>query len=74
MKRFLLIAGDNYYPESGTEDWIATFKTRAEAEAEVKINPSILGDPRSAGSIIRGIRYDWHEIVDLKEWTNEDDS
>jgi hypothetical protein len=31
-KYFLLIAGDQYYPCSGTRDWKETFETYAEAE------------------------------------------
>lgn len=33
MKRFLLFAGDNYYPCGGTYDLIGDFDTQEEAEA-----------------------------------------
>ena len=32
MKKFLLIAGDDYYPRAGTDNWIGCFATREEAE------------------------------------------
>ena len=32
MKRFLLIAGMNYYPKSGTGDWIDSFDTKEAIE------------------------------------------
>lgn len=53
-KPYLLIAGDNYYPSSGTEDWRGTYSTYEEAEAALK-------------DIERG-DYDWYEIVDLRWW------
>lgn len=31
MKRFLLLAGMNYYPSHGTGDWVDTFDTHEEA-------------------------------------------
>jgi len=31
-KPYLLIAGDKYYPEEGTQDWVACYATREEAE------------------------------------------
>lgn len=63
MKYFLLIAGEGYYPKMGTGDWIACFETEEEAKFKVK----------SAGiyesSCLIGDReYDWHRIVDLREW------
>jgi hypothetical protein len=54
-KPFLLIAGFNYYPSSGTEDWRGTYSTYEEAEAALKD--------------IECDDYDWYEIVDLREWT-----
>lgn len=55
-KPFLLIAGDNYYPDAGTGDWVECFTTREEALiiAEEKIRNGC----------------DWYKIVDLREWTN----
>jgi hypothetical protein len=55
MKLYLVIAGPNYYPSFGTEDWKKTFATREEAEAA----KSVLAQ-----------EYDWVEIVDLKQWIN----
>ncbi len=68
MKYFLLIAGEYFYPESGTSDWIDTFASEKEAQDQVKvINEVIPGDVE-----INGKRYDWYKIVDLKEWINND--
>ena len=55
-KHYLLIAGDNYYPSAYTGDWIACYETKEEAQ---KIWENI-SKKRN--------RYDWYEIVDLREW------
>lgn len=55
MKRFLLIAGDNYYPRQGTHDWIGCFETEEEAKDHMNL-------------LSVGNQYDWHEIVDLLDW------
>jgi hypothetical protein len=68
MKKFLLIAGDNYYPEAGTEDWIATLKTEEEAASEVTPKTSL--DHWLGAWEIRGCHYDWYDIIDLREWVN----
>ena len=57
MKPYLLIAGDNCYPLSGTGDWIACYETKEEAEEK--------WEEISSKS---KYRYDWYEIVDLREW------
>jgi hypothetical protein len=54
-KPFLLIAGFNYYPSSGTEDWKGTYSTYEEAEAALKD--------------IECDNYDWYEIINLIGWT-----
>jgi hypothetical protein len=54
-KPFLLIAGFNYYPDFGTEDWKGTYSTYEEAEKALKD--------------IEHSNYDWYRIVDLREWT-----
>lgn len=56
MKRFLLIAGVYYYPSEGTDDWIGCFETKEEAEDHMKF-------------LNEGDQYDWHEIVDLIDWS-----
>ena len=55
-KRFLLIAGENYYPSEGTGDWIGCFETEEEAKDHMNL-------------LSVGNRYDWHEIVDLLDWS-----
>jgi hypothetical protein len=64
MKRYLLIAGDNYYPQLGTNDWVGCFETYEEAEAKVV---KIKKHEFSVNSSTR----DWHEIVDLMKWMNQ---
>jgi len=34
-KYFLLMAGDNYYPQSDTRDWVGCFLTYEEAKSKV---------------------------------------
>ena len=67
-KPFLLIAGYDHYPWSGTGDWKACYESYAEAREQVEViskkGYSLYG--------IDGIdNYDWYEIVDLREWTEE---
>jgi hypothetical protein len=56
MKRFLLIAGDHYYPRQGTGDWIGCFETEEEAEEHMNF-------------LNEGDQYDWHLIVNLIDWS-----
>ena len=67
MKKFLLIAGASYYPQSGTGDWVGCFDTYEEAEAQIKIDYS-KGVERK---LINGDEVDWYDIVDLEEWMNK---
>jgi len=54
-KHYLLIAGDEYYPSDCTGDWIECYETKEEAiEKWDEISN----------------RYDWYEIVDLRDWMN----
>ena len=60
-KYFLLIAGDQFYPERGTEDWIDAYETMEEAEAQVtKITNHLCK--------INGEDYGWYNVVDLRPW------
>ena len=78
MKKFLLIAGDNYYPQGGTEDWIGCFETYEEAKSQVKIEQVhvyYLRGPRMGEikethtkCIINGHEQDWYNIINLQEW------
>jgi hypothetical protein len=74
-KPYLLIAGDYYYPQERTSDWIGCFSTYEEAYERVE---SVVKHYHHIGSEISykvkggeyGIRQcDWFEIVDLREWT-----
>ena len=59
MKTYLLIAGYDYYPGSGTQDWISCYATEEDAKEAVE---KLKNDDDEYGS------YDWFKIVDLKEW------
>lgn len=79
-KLFLLIAGDCYYPSSGTGDWRRTFSSREEIEAMIEIEeiPIYFKQGPRKGQIketykkykLNGENIDWYEIVDLREWIN----
>lgn len=62
-KRYLLTAGDNYYPCSGTRDWIACYETEEEARAQVIDNGH-----GSYGIVGYASTFDWYEIIDLASW------
>jgi hypothetical protein len=53
MKRYLLIAGDDYYPDHGDGDWIGCFETYEDAYDFYSMHHR---------------ERDWYEIVDLWEW------
>lgn len=63
-KYFLLIAGQTYYPERGSSNWIATYETMEEAEAQVtKITNHLFK--------INGEDYGWYNVVDLQPWITD---
>jgi hypothetical protein len=67
IKYFLLTAGSNYYPESGTGDWIGFYATYEEALARVTPHSDSY-----CSCTIDNNYYDWFEIIDLSTWiTNE---
>lgn len=83
-KPFLLIAGEGYYPSSGTDDWIGCFETCEEAKSQVEFVQyhSYYTKGKNKGEIksthetyvVKGGTYgdrkcDWYDIVDLREWT-----
>lgn len=59
-KPYLLTAGVSYYPCQGDGDWVACFKTEEEAEAAF-----FALDAKEETYD----KYDWHEIIDLRKWT-----
>lgn len=67
MKYFLIIAGQDYYPQWKTKDWIKTYETLEEAQNQIKEIPNRWGDEENSYQI-DGHIYDWYTIVDLKEW------
>lgn len=82
MKKFLLIAGDHYYPQARTEDWVGCFETYDDAksmieethEDELFTKGPRKGQVKETRSILKlkssGFKVDWYEIVDLDEWMN----
>ena len=81
MKYFLLIAGDSYYPEARTGNWIACYDSESEAQAQVSLiehKRTITKGHRKGQEetthtsfAINGIDYDWYDIVDLRDWINK---
>jgi hypothetical protein len=67
MKRYLLIAGYDYYPGAGTTDWVDSFDSYEEALNVVEPIQENGGGRR--GYTIRDMPCDWYEIVDLTEWS-----
>lgn len=75
-KPYLLIAGEAYYPEAGTGDWIGFFETYEQAKSCVEIVevevPFRAGPRRGQVKEIRtilkvnGVKRDWYEIVDVE--------
>jgi len=55
MKTYLLIAGYQYYPDRGTDNWIVCYNSEEEAT-------KAMNDIKDS--------YEWFDIVDLKEWMN----
>jgi len=78
MNWFLLIAGDCYYPQAYTGDWIGCFPTFDAARAQVTdvVHKRTITKGKRKGEeevthtshSINGREYDWFEIVDLREW------
>jgi hypothetical protein len=83
-KPYLLIAGDYYYPQGRTSDWISCFSTYEEAREQVEFVVSHVyytkggnkGEIKSTHTTYKvkggeyGVRQcDWYEIVNLREWT-----
>jgi hypothetical protein len=72
MKKFLLLAGEDYYPGGKTDDWIGCFATREEAESVVIKEPWEYNGKTLYHLKINGVDYvDWYEIADLEEWMNK---
>ena len=78
MNWFLLIAGDCYYPQADTGDWIGCFPTFDAARAQVtnidhkrtitKGKKKGQEEVTHTSHSINGREYDWFDIVDLREW------
>jgi hypothetical protein len=81
MKKFLLIVGQDYYPQSGTEDWIGCFETYEEAKSKIHTTEEheyFTKGPRKGQVKSTRIKLwldkspvGWYEIVDLEEWMNK---
>lgn len=60
---FLLIVGSDYYPGSGTSDWVGTYSSRENAGKAYE-------DVKRERKLDEN--YSWYEIVDLSEWIQPD--
>ena len=84
-KPFLLIAGENIYPNSETEDWVKCFPTEQEALDSVKtvVHEDYFKAGKRKGEVksswttymVDG-RYgerecDWFGVVDLRMWADD---
>jgi hypothetical protein len=66
-KPYLLIAGDHYYPVSGTGDWIECFESYEDAYNSITVVEDEPG--KGCGQyIINDRTYAWYDIVDLRNW------
>ena len=69
-KRFLLTAGDNYYPLAGDGDWVGFFETREEAEK--CIEPGGCVDYRITLPSGHYTFAGWYEIIDVQNWDRKE--
>lgn len=69
IKRFLLIAGDSYYPEAANGDWVGFFDSYDEAASTIsEETDEDFNCSRFRITHKNVIKYaDWWEIVDLEE-------
>jgi aminoglycoside phosphotransferase (APT) family kinase protein len=58
MKRYILFAGEYYYPGGGWTDFVGSFATVEEAVADYKARET--ADP---------YRWDWYQVLDMETWT-----
>lgn len=61
QKRFILFAGDHYYPEGGWDDFQGFFDTAEEAFAKAK--EKIIFEDNSGS-----YSFDWYNVVDALTW------
>jgi hypothetical protein len=72
MKKFLLIAGDGYYPSERTGDWVGCFETEEKAMEKVKIVDHVARTGIIYSSIyVDGEHKDWFCVVNLDDWMNK---
>jgi hypothetical protein len=79
MKRYLLTAGYQYYPQSGDNDWVGMFDTAEEAERLIQretVHEYFSRGPRkgqvkSYKEVLKILdrEIDWYEIIDLQNWS-----
>ena len=69
-KRFLLTAGEDYYPTHGDHDWVGFFETREEAEK--CIEPGGCGDYKITLPSGHYAFADWYEIIDVQNWDRKE--
>lgn len=63
FKPYFLFAGNDYYPEGGMHDMIASFET--EEEAQKYYHENNVDNDRLRYS---GTKWDWYHIVNITPW------
>jgi hypothetical protein len=61
------MAGYTYYPSAYTDDWITCFETYEEAKNKIETFDFDL----DGNYLINNKKYDWYDIVDLKNWIEQ---
>lgn len=67
-KPFLLIAGCWYNPSDGTGDWKGCFETYDEAMNQIETEYRSGEEVYKIKTENTAERWDWYEIIDLREW------
>lgn len=69
MKRYLLTAGNKYYPLKGTGNWIKMFDSISEAQEQII---DVTSNRYDNEYLIYGQTFNWYDIIDLENWENHE--
>ena len=64
VRRYLLFAGEHYYPRGGWDDFRKSFRTRAEAESYVEARLADFTQERPPWAAMFATHCGWAHIID----------